>query len=186
MIDGLNRFLLTLLSALFIAAGVIGIGAATDLFNLQEFPSLYADAKSTASDPVVFWIIVAVLILLAILALLWALRQLFVARPGGALSTVTLDKTEHGETNVEATAIAGAAAADLRRLPGVKDASARLVDDGTGWLLRGKLDIPAGGDLRTVRAEAREVYARVADALGSQGLKTHTELRPIGDPPRVR
>jgi hypothetical protein len=184
----MNRMILALIGALLIAAGTMGLLAFTGVVSPQEPSSVYERLTTAVQErPILWWsVIIAGLVLVVVLALWWALRQLIVRRPGGALRTLDLDTSARGRTTVEATAVAGAAAADLRRLPQVTASNARVIPHGRKWSVRTRLDVVADADVPAVREATGEVYGRVAEALGVTDLPTHTRLRPRGDAPRVR
>lgn len=189
MIDRTNRVVLLLLALLLIALGVVTLAAAQDLLTLEQ-PATVFDGIATAVQqrPELWWpVIIAATAVIAGLALAWAVRQVVIRRPGGALSTITLDDGDRGRTTVDAASIARVAAADLARLPQVTGSDARLVGNGDGRQLRTRVDVLTNADLAGVRAAADDVYARVADAIGVAALPAHTRIRPVGGPPpRVR
>lgn len=181
MMDAINRTLLTLLAIVFVALGAVVLLAAVDVLAIVQPSELFERLESAIErDPQLWWpALIGGSLLLALLAAWWAVRQVIVRRPGGALSTLTLDVGDHGRTTVEAAKVAEAAAADLRRLPGVTASSARLVHDGGHPRLRTRIDVPADVDLRSLRMSANDVYARVAGVLGRDALPTQTRIRPI-------
>lgn len=191
MIDGMNRVILTVLALLLIAAGILALLAATELLTVAQPGVLRRQiGAATRADPGFWWpILVGGAVIIALLAAWWAARQVIVRRPGGSLSTVTLDSGDRGRTTVEAAKVAQAAAADLRRLPQVTSSSARLVANSQTRQLRTRVDVPADADLRSVRSAAGDVYDRVAAVLGADQLVTHTRIRPVAtsqQPRRVR
>lgn len=185
MIDVVNRALLGLIALGLGAAGVVGLLAARGLVPIMQPAAMYEQLTTTAARPAVFWAIVAGCAVAALLAMWWAFSQLIVHRPGAGLGTVIIDKTDKGRTSVESSAVAAAAAAGLRRLPNVMDSSARLVGDGRSFALRSRLDVDDSADLVTVRKSITEVYADAAAALGMERMRSHTRLRPVGNPRRV-
>lgn len=186
MIDGVNRVVLALFAILLIAAGAIALAAAAGTLALAEPSRWYRQAQAQVqADPQIWWpVLIGGAVIVFVLALWWALRQVVVRRPGGGLSTVTLEDGDRGRTTVDAAPVARAAAADLRRLPEVTDSSVRLVSDSGGQLLRTRIDVLTDADLTSVRDAARDVYQRVAELLGSKDLATHTYIRPLGQSQR--
>jgi hypothetical protein len=126
--DRLNRALLTLLGLLLAGLGLAGILRGAGVFGGEGdepivSPWLRAEARERQ---------VLLLSLLALLGLLliwlgfsWVMAQLPKDRPVGEVS---LGRTEHAtKVEVSAKAIAEALSADVRRVAGVTDASARVV-----------------------------------------------------------
>lgn len=189
MIDGLNRIVLTLMAILLIAAGILALLAAIGVVAFTQPSELYVQlGTAVRGDPELWWpVLIGGAVIVALLAIWWALRQPMLRRPGEALSTVVLDRgDDRGRTTVEAAKVAQAAAIDLRRLPHVTASSARLVGRGQGRLLRTHIDVCADAELTSVRKAADEVYERVAGLLGTEELPTHTRIRPVATAPSAR
>lgn len=189
MIDRTNRVVLLLLGVLLVAAGAVALAASQDAVALDQPASVFDRVSMAVQQrPALWWsVILAATGLIMALALLWAVRQVVVRRPGDPLSTITLEDGDRGRTTVDAASIARIAAADLARLPQVTASDARLVGDGAGRQLRTRVDVLTGADVRALQSGAARVYARVADAMGADSLSTHTRISPVGGrAPRVR
>lgn len=126
--DRLNRFLLTLLALVLLAAGTTGLlfglggfgqGRTSDLVLSSEVEEFVVGQAEW------FWPLVAVvLVLLGVLALRWLLLQVRTDRLGD------IDLTEHrnrGETRVDAAAVTDALVESTQRCAGVDSATARIV-----------------------------------------------------------
>lgn len=189
MIDRINRAVLLLLGVLLVAAGGVALAAAQGRLALAQPATLFDRIRTAVQQrPELWWpVIIGAAVIVVVLALVWAARQVVVRRPGDALSTITLQDGERGRTTVDAVSIARIAAADLARLPQVTGSDARLVGDGDGRQLRTRVDVVTDADVAGVTTAADAVYARVADAMGVATLPAHTRIRPTGGPPaRVR
>ncbi len=126
--DRLNRFLLTLLALVLLAAGTTGLLFGLGAFGQGRTSDLVL--SSEVEEFVVgqaewFWPLVAVvLVLLGLLALRWLLLQVRTDRLGD------IDLTEHrnrGETRVDAAAVTDALVEATQRCAGVDSATARIV-----------------------------------------------------------
>ncbi|MBW3602143.1 MAG: hypothetical protein KY434_05520 [Actinobacteria bacterium] len=182
MSDAANRLLLALLGLLLIAAGVVGLLAGAGLAPLLEPSEIYAELLSGFQARADLWwpVSVAAAVVVALLGLAWALRQLVVRRSGGGVADVVVGPAgDRGRTRVTATSLASAAAADLRRVPGVVDSTVRLVNDPHRPDLRVRLDVRPDADLDKVRRGADEVAERLEAVLGVETLATHVLVRPV-------
>ncbi|MDP8978248.1 MAG: alkaline shock response membrane anchor protein AmaP [Actinomycetota bacterium] len=181
MSDTANRLLLGLLGLVLIAAGVIGLLAGAGLVPLLEPAEIYEELVSGFQERAYLWwpVSVAAAVVIALLGLMWALRQLIVRRPGGSLGDVVVSADDRGRTSVSAKSLASAAAADLRRVPGVVDSTVRLVNDPHRPDLRARLDVRPDADLDKVRRGADEVAERLEAVLGVDTLTSHVLLRPV-------
>ena len=181
--DATNRTVLSLLGLLLVAAGVAAVLVMTGVLAAAQPGDWYTRvADGITSQPWLWWtIILAALVLLAVLALVWASRQLVVRRPGGALDRIPLDRGPRGTTRVEAAALARAVRRDLRRIPGVSDVTTRIVGSADAPRVRATLDTLVLGDLSAVRTQAEEANARARQALGLDDLPMHLRLRPVAD-----
>jgi len=126
--DRLNRALLVIVGVLFAGLGIAGLlrgagaigGDGDDLIV-----SSWLRAEARERQVLLLSLLAAAAILLIWLGLCWLLAQLPKDRP---VSHVTLGRTDHAtRVEVSAKAIAEALSADVRRLEGVTDASARVV-----------------------------------------------------------
>ncbi|CAN5150575.1 hypothetical protein BH20ACT9_BH20ACT9_16370 [soil metagenome] len=186
MSDTANRVVLGLLGLLLLAAGVVGLLAGAGLAPLLEPSQIYAELLSGFQARADLWwpVSVAAAVVVALLGLVWALRQLVVRRTGGSVGDLVVGSADdRGRTSVPATSLASVAAMDLRRVPGVLDSTARLVNDPHRPDLRARLDVRPDADLSEVRRGADEVAGRLETVLGVDRLPTHVLVRPVPQGP---
>ena len=126
--DRLNRVLLTLLGALLVGLGTLGLlrgGGVIGGEGTDPVISRWLRAESREREVLLLSLLAAAAVLLIFLGLRWVLAQLPKDR---AVGDVSLGKTDHAtRIEVSAKAIAEALATDVRGLGGVTDASARVV-----------------------------------------------------------
>ena len=126
--DRLNRVLLTLLGALLVGLGTLGLlrgGGVIGGEGTDPVISRWLRAESREREVLLLSLLAAAAVLLIFLGLRWVLAQLPKDR---AVGDVRLGKTDHAtRIEVSAKAIAEALATDVRGLGGVTDASARVV-----------------------------------------------------------
>lgn len=188
MIDRVNRVLLAVFGIVFVVGGVVMLVAAANVLALPMPGELSQRLQqSVGANPTLWWtLLLGATIVVLLLTATWSLRQLVVRREGEGLSTIIIDRSDRGRTTVEATKVAEVAAADLERSPLVTATSARLVHTSAGRQLRTRIDVLTNADLASVHHATGEVYARVAQLLGHDELRTQTRIRPVGGtPPRV-
>lgn len=186
MSDTGNRVVLGLLGLLLLAAGVIGLLAGAGLAPLLEPSRIYAELLSGFQARADLWwpVSVAAAVVVALLGLVWALRQLVVRRPGGSVGDVVVRSADdRGRTSVAASSLASVAAMDLRRVPGVLDSTARLVNHPHRPDLRARLDVRPDADLGEVRRGADEVAGRLEAVLGVDRVPSHVLVRPVPQGP---
>lgn len=187
--DAANRFWLALLGLLLAAAGVVGLLAAAGAIPVEQPADSYARAADTVlGRPDLWWpVIFAALALLLLLGLWIAWREASARYGGPGVGTVQLDRGERGRTTLDASAVAGAASADLRRVPQVVDASVRMVGYGPVPKLVARVDTLADADLDAVRQGSEDVLQRVQRAVGVAEVNADIRLRPTRrEAPRVR
>ncbi len=177
MIDRLNRVVLTLVGALLLAAGVLGLLAQTDVLNLRSPGRLYTDGRDEIlDDPELWWsIIIASAVVLTLLGILWARRQL-VPRGGSGISTTTLRHDRRGELTVEPVAVARAVEADFARIPGVVGSRVRLLELGDTTDLRARLHLARHVDIVAVRDGIGPVLDRMKGAIGARHVNARVRL----------
>ncbi len=178
-VDRFNRVALTILGLALIAAGALGLAAATDAVSWRSPGHIYRDIADNAADRPLAWAAAAVAfgLVLVALGLWWAWKQVAPRAEGGRLSTAVVDHTSRGRTTVEPTALARAAAADLNRVDGVTRARVRVVSlhpvpDLIAWL-----DLRIDADIAAVQAALEPPLGRVAHALGTPSIECDLRLR---------
>ncbi len=180
--DRVNRGLLALVGLLLLGLGTAGLlrgrgGAGAD-------PVVSPWLRSWARDRQVLLLVVltAVAFVLLWLGLTWLLAQMPKGRP---VAQVALEPTEHVTgLEVSARALADAVAADVRRLSGVADATARVTAEHPLAL---DLDVALeeGTDLTTVnRAIADRPRRNLLDALELTEVDLRVRLRLARPPAR--
>lgn len=126
--DRLNRALLVTIGLLLIGAGAVGLLRGAGVFGGDGgdpviSPWLRAEARER--QVLLLSLLAAAALLLLWLGFCWLSAQLPKDR---AVDQVTLGRTEHASrVDVSAKAITEALAADVRRVEGVTDASARVI-----------------------------------------------------------
>lgn len=177
-----NRIVLLLLGLVLVAGGVLVLLAAYGILPVAEPGALYDDLAAAAEAYPESWaggVVLGGLLAAALGA--WLVRRQLRGRRGGRLGTVTLASEARGRTTVEAASIARAAAADLRRGPGVVSSNVRMVTSGSRPRLLVALAIDTNTDPRAALGVAEEVYARVRGLLGAPDLHVDTVVRPTAE-----
>lgn len=183
--DRLNRALLTLLGVLLAGLGIAGIlrGAGVvggDGDDAIVSPWLRAEARERQ---VLLLSLLAVGGLLLIwLGFCWLMAQLPKDRP---VSDVTLGRTEHAtKVEVSAKAIGEALSADVRRVPGVTDASARVVRENP-LVIDLEVSLEDGADVNEAgRAIAARPKRRLLQALDLPDVELRAKMRLARPPVR--
>jgi hypothetical protein len=177
-IDRVNRFVLTLLGLLVLAAGAVTLLLAAGVFGERrsERPLLQDNYRDFADrNAGWFWLVVAaVAAVVALLALRWLLAQLSTARVGSL--PLERDRRE-GETVLRSGAVADAVEQEIEGFRGVSKASARL----TGDRYRPDLELSVGlsgtADLGQVRQRIEQrAVAHVRQAVGIPDLPVRVQL----------
>lgn len=181
MIDGINRTVLLLLGLVLIAAGAAGIAIDQGVLPVPDPSAFYrAVAASVAASPVLWWtLIIVAAVLVTILGLVYALRQL-VVQTGPRLGTILLNRHPRGVTRLAPSAVSAAVARDLGRLEGVQGSRVQLTSFRPQPHLRVRLDVDDRADLERVHARADEAFRRLCRTLGVDGVDVdlYVRLRP--------
>ncbi|MGH8910113.1 MAG: hypothetical protein ACRD0K_27360 [Egibacteraceae bacterium] len=188
MIDRVNRAVLLLLGLSLCAAGGVVIAAQQRALRLLPPSALYESLRSSiAGRPALWWtVIIAAAVLLAVLGLIYAFRQLVVG--GHRLDAVLLGRSDRGVTRLEPSAVSRALAADLRSMDDVMGSRVRLRTLLPQPSLAVRLDVDEDADVGQVRAHAVEAFQRLSRTLGVDGLDVDLQLRlrsDIAPPTRV-
>ncbi len=185
MIDRLNRVLLTLLALLVAAAAVVGLLAGGGQLDVREPGSLYTDGADDVPERPELWggVAIAVLVVLAVVGLVWAWRQVRPRREGGHLSPVELRRDQRGHTTVGSAALARMVADDLERLPGVVGSRVRVVEMAPRPRLIAWLDLGGDAEPALVRNATEVPLGRLCHALGVETVDADLRLRPTGTAP---
>ncbi len=177
-----NRTVLVLLALLLLAAAVVGLAigfqvrAAGVTLPGSNDPVLSTKQLTAANDSAwLWWVIAAVCLVIALLALRWLLAQFATDRAGHLDLT---DNYREGTTTLTAAAIGDAVAAEAKTYPGIEDASAHLRER-PGRTLVLTVDIAQYADLNTVRTRLeQDAVAHVRHAIDEPDLPVHIEFRP--------
>lgn len=183
-----NRIVLGVTGLVLVAAGTLTLLAAGGAVPVAQPADIYHELAASVAAYSWQWTagVVAGGLLLAA-AGAWLVRRQFRAGHGGRLSTLTLDRRERGRTTVEATAVARAAAEDLRARRGVVGSEVRVVAFGSRPRLLVALAVSADTEPRTALDRAEDVYPRLCRVLGTEAVHVDTRVRPTAEPPaRVR
>lgn len=177
-----NRSVLVLLALLLLVAAAAGlaIGFGMRLAGVTlpapHGPVLSTKLLAAANDSSwLWWVIAAVCLVIALLALRWLLAQFATDRAGH------LDLTENdreGTTTLTAGAVGDAVAAEAKTYPGVQDASAHLRDRPDRTLVLA-VDVAEYADLNTVRTRLEhDAVTHARHAIDEPDLPVHIELHP--------
>ncbi|MDP8930304.1 MAG: hypothetical protein M3O70_17480 [Actinomycetota bacterium] len=180
-----NRIVLLLAGLLVASTGTVALLSAADILPVAEPGALYDRLTTSALAHPEQWTASVVLGGLLVAAVgTWLVQRQLKIRRGGRLGRVTLTREQRGRTTLEATAVARAAAADLRGRRGVVNSDVRMVTFGSRPRLLVSLAIDTDTEPRKVLGRAEEVYQRLCRLLGKQDLHVETIVRPTGKPPR--
>jgi hypothetical protein len=169
---------LFLLGLLLAAAGGLGLALSLGAFgdrratnpvlpeNVHTFPE---------KEPWFWWAMAALALLIAVLALVWLMAQLRTSRVSRL--DLTTDARE-GYTTLHAGALTQAVEDEVRGMPGVTGASARVEDHP-----RRELSLTVGmtdtADIDALRTQLENgVVAHVREAVGDPEFPVAIELRP--------
>ncbi|MGH8931780.1 MAG: hypothetical protein ACRDZO_14435 [Egibacteraceae bacterium] len=177
MIDRVNRVMLLLFGLALCAAGVVAIAARQRALRLMQPSAIYRNMQvSVASRPALWWtVVIAVAVLLALLGLVYALRQLPVA--GTRLGTILLRRHDLGATRLEPSAVSKVVAADFSRMDDVTGSRVRMRGFQPQPSFAVRLDVDQHADMDQVRAHADEALQRVSHTLGVDGVDADLRLR---------
>jgi hypothetical protein len=151
-IDRINRIVLIVLGAIFLAAGVIGLLVAAGVFGQSASrTSLVTEGMQTYAHDNAGWYWGAFAggaFLLAALALCWLLAQSGSSR----VSSLQLEiDRSHGSTRLQSAALTSALEDDVTAYHGVNDATARILGSAHEPLLRLDVAVDESADIGTIR-----------------------------------
>lgn len=174
-VDTANRLALTLLGALLLVAGGLGLALSFRAFG-ENPPLLPQRMRDFARDqPWFWWAIAAGCLLVALLALWWLIAQLRVDR-ATRLDLTTNDRD--GLTVVHSSALTDAVKTEAEALRGVSSASAHL-REARGRRLSLAVDLTDYADIVQVRHSLEdEIVDHARQAVGDPDLPVDIELRP--------
>ena len=186
-IDRRDRFWLSLLAVVLIAIAVVGLLLRTGVLSLSDPSDLWSQVADQIEG--YEWVVYTALIVLG-LFLIWLgwrfIRSQF-ATPTTRVSELTLQREEHGRTVVPADTVARVLGRDVQRLPGVREASARVVGGGPRPHVVVTASVDGWTDLGRVQASIEEAYARVTRALGVTSVEADLHVRTVpATPARVQ
>jgi hypothetical protein len=176
--NAVNRLVLTVLGLLLLASGGLGLALGLEAFGARRAasPVLPQEVSTFAEGrPWFWWVVVAVLLLTAGLALLWLLIQLKPDR------TTRLDRTtdaQDGYTTLHAGALTDAVEDEALSITGVSSASAN-VHERRGLRVVLHVELTESADIDQVRTRLEdEVVAHLREGVGDPGFPVSIELRP--------
>lgn len=181
-IDRVNRALLVLIGLGLLVLGAVGLLRGRGGDGAAPVVSPWLRSWARDRQGLLLVVLAATAVLFVWLGLTWLLAQLPRGRP---VAQVTLERTAHAtRVEVSARALADAVAADVRRLSGVADATARVVAEHPLAL---DLDVALeeGTDLTAMnRAIAERPRRNLLDALELTEVDLRVRLRPARPPAR--
>lgn len=176
--DRLNRALLAVLGVLLAGLGLGGILRGAGTFGgsgLDPIVSPWLRAEARERQALLLTLLVLAAVLLIWLGFCWLVTQLPKDRP---VADVSLGRTDHAtKVDVSAKAITEALSADVRRIAGVTEASARVVREHP---LTIDLDVSLeeGTDLNEVsRSIADRPKRRLLQALDQPDVELRARLK---------
>ena len=182
MVDGVNRFVLAFVGLVAAVASGLGLLLAEGTLEWDQPSEIYERLADDAVANEAVWGGVAIAggVLLALLGLAWAWRQLVGRSDGTGLGTTALVRTPKGRTTVEPVALARAVAADLATVPGVTNSRVRLLDLSPQPHLVAVLSLEDDAQMAAVREAAEAPFDRLCRALESPNLSADIRFRPTG------
>jgi hypothetical protein len=183
LIDRRNRFGLFVLGLVLLALGIAGLLIQAEILTrylaVDSPGSYYQQVRDLARDypgwTIAAFIVVGLLLLL--LGLSWIRRQ--VSTPTTRVREVTLQDDAAGSTVVDADVVSHALARDLERVPDVHDASARLLTAGARPKVAVRATVDGAADMSSLRNDIEQVYRRVSQVLGSDGVEANLHVKPV-------
>nr|WP_221308938.1 alkaline shock response membrane anchor protein AmaP [Nocardiopsis mwathae] len=148
---------MALLGGLLLCGGTVSLAAGLGLFGGPAARAAIADTPDLIGrpEPWTGWVVAALLVILALLALRWLLVQL---RTDAVARVVLGDRDAGGRTELDAKAARTAFEDQVRGLPGVRRAHAAVTESPVRPHLRLDITVDEDSDVadvwRRVRAEA--------------------------------
>ena len=177
-VDGVNRVVLLILALVLVAAGVIALLVGFNLFFLAPDSAVLPGSATSwvAQQPWFWWVLAAVGLVLALLALRWLIAQL--TTDGVGSLDVTHGSGQGGRTTVRSSGVTEAVEDDAESILGVERASARMAGH-EAHRLELTVTLSSDADIPRVRRELEErTVAHVRQALDDPSLPVQLELRP--------
>lgn len=178
-IDRRNRTVLSLLGLILIALGVVGILLRAGVLALPDPSALWRQVADLV--PGYEWVVYVALIVLGLFLvwLGWRFIRAQFATPTTAVRELTLQRDDRGRTTVPAGAVAKALERDVQRLPGVQEASARLVGAGARPHVVVDATVDGWSDLGRVRGAIEATYQRLQTSLGTSAVEADLHVRTV-------
>lgn len=181
MIDRVNRAALAVIAMLLITAGLVGLLAAGEVLRLAEPSQLYGESVAALSAWPWSPPVAAVGgLLLAVVGLWWAARQLSATAPSSRERRLRLEAATGGSTDLRTSAVGRAVAADLETLDGVASARAALHGERPkAAMLHVSMAVDQRLDPADVPRRAEAAFQRAAGVLGLPDLPVRLHIRPL-------
>ena len=185
--DRADRFLLALFGLVAVGLGTVALLARNGTLDLRSPGSLYDDAVRSAIDHQEVWtgVAVAAAVVVAVLGLVWAWVQVRLRPERGRLGQTVMTRGPRGRTSLAPSGVARVLAADVARIDGVTDASARLTELRPVPEVLVSVELRADADLRAVRRALEAPLARMAASIGAEAVDAELRVR-IGDAQAAR
>lgn len=177
-VDGANRAVLLILALLLVAAGVIALLVGFNLFFLAPGSSVLPGSATSwvSRQPWFWWVLAAVGLVVALLALRWLIAQL--TTDGVGSLDMTHGSGQGGRTTVRSSGVTEAVEDDAESILGVERASARMAGH-DAHRLELTVTLSSDADIPRVRRELEDrTVAHVRQALDDPSLPVQLELRP--------
>ena len=179
LLEVVDRVVVILVGLALVAAGAAILAIALDLL---EPPDLTGMAE-TALEQLEAWpdaAVIAVTAAVAILGAAYSIRHLLPAHQHQAVSELKLPSGEgRHRTEVRGRALSKVVEADLRRLPSVRDSSARLVSADPP-AIDAKVTTSLSCDLDELREHVEGVVERLDHALGRSDARMRVRIGFVG------
>lgn len=171
----MNRTGLAIVGVILLLAGLAALARGLGLFGSADAAVTDPDTREFASDsPWFWWVVAAVAIVVALLALLWLASQI----PGRGVRALRMEPDpRHGTTTVPARVAARALESDLLDSPHFRQASATLAGSPTRPRLHLVATLAPTADYQAARRRLGEALNRHRQALDTRDLHATVLLR---------
>lgn len=186
--DRTDRPTLAVIGLILAGLGVAGLLLNLGALDWRSPASLFRHSSRWVSDRPT-WITAAAVatgVLLVVVGLWWAWRQIRRPRQDARLSTTLIPRLGRGRTSIEPAALAKAAGRDMATTDGVTKARVRLTELGSVTQLVAVVDVEVDRDLRQVAAALEQPLSRLAESIGSDATDAELRFRFTSDTKSAR